>query len=200
MTNEWRVTGSYFEACNCEAACPCVFTSPPTDGDCKALVGWHIDQGQFGDIRLNGLNAALFAYAPGPMLEGKWKVALYVDQAANDTQREALGQIFSGQAGGHLAGLGPLIGEVLGVKPAAMEFRENGKQRSLRITGVAEMEIEALAGQGGADITVTNHPLTVVAGFPAVVCRSSHFRFKDHGYSVDVAQKNGFYSPFAYQA
>lgn len=29
MTTEWKVSGTYFEACNCDVACPCVFTSAP---------------------------------------------------------------------------------------------------------------------------------------------------------------------------
>jgi hypothetical protein len=69
------------------------------------LVAWHIDQGRFGQIDLDGLNAVLAVYAPtGHMLEVKWKVALYVDERANQDQQNALTQIFSGQAGGHLAG------------------------------------------------------------------------------------------------
>ena len=31
---EWEISGTYFEACNCEIACPCVFLSAPTTGDC----------------------------------------------------------------------------------------------------------------------------------------------------------------------
>jgi len=30
MAQSWNVVGTYFEACNCAAACPCVFTSAPT--------------------------------------------------------------------------------------------------------------------------------------------------------------------------
>ena len=119
MDTQWKVAGTYFEACNCDAACPCVFTSPPTHGDCNALLGWHINQGTFADIHLDGLNAALFVYTPGHMLQTKWKVALYVDERADAKQQDALTKIFSGAAGGHLAALVPLIGEVLGVKSAA---------------------------------------------------------------------------------
>ncbi len=200
MDAKWKVAGTYFEACNCNAACPCVFTGPPTDGECNALLAWHVDQGNFDGTRLDGLNAALFAHAPGHMLQTKWKVALYVDQKANDKQRDAMTKIFSGQAGGHLAALGPLIGEVLGVKSAAIDYRANGKQRSLTIPQVAQMEIEALVGQGGQDVTLSNIPFTAVPGYPAVVCQSKQLSYHDHGYSVEVSQKNGFYSPFSYQA
>lgn len=200
METQWKVAGTYFEACNCEAACPCVFTSPPTDGACNALIGWHIDQGSFADTRLDELNAALFAHAPGHMLQTKWKVALYLDERADASQQEALTKIFSGAAGGHLAALGPLIGEVLGVRRAAIDYRADGRHRSLTIPDLASMEIEALAGQGGEEVTLSNVPFTVVPGHPAVVCHSKRLSFHDHGFDVEISQKNGFYSPFSYQA
>ncbi|MBV8173321.1 MAG: DUF1326 domain-containing protein [Verrucomicrobia bacterium] len=49
MPASWKIAGSYFEACNCEVACPCVFTSPPTSGECTVLIAWHIDHGSFGE-------------------------------------------------------------------------------------------------------------------------------------------------------
>lgn len=200
MDTQWKVAGTYFEACNCEAACPCVFTSPPTGGECNALVGWHIDQGNFADTHLDGLNAALFAHAPGHMLQTKWKVALYIDEKADASQQDALTKIFSGAAGGHLAAMGPLVGEVLGVRRAAIDYRADGKHRSLVIPHLAAMEIEALAGQGGEEVTLSNVPFTVVPGYPAVVCHSKRLSFHDHGFDVEISKKNGFYSPFNYQA
>ncbi len=200
MPTSWKIAGSYFEACNCEVACPCVFTSPPTGGECTVLIAWHIDQGSFGEIDLDGLNAVLAAYSPGHMLEVKWKVALYVDERANQGQQDALTQIFSGQAGGHLAGLAPLIGEVLGVKAAPIEYRSEGKRRSLRLGNVADAEIDGLPGQDGSDVTIGNHPFTAVPGFPAVVAKSKQMRFSDYGLKWEVSNKNGFFSPFAYQS
>ncbi|HEY3236803.1 MAG TPA: DUF1326 domain-containing protein, partial [Polyangiaceae bacterium] len=107
MATNWSVSGTYFEACNCEAICPCVMMGAPTDGACTALLAWHIEAGSFGDTALDGLNVVLMAHAPGHMLQTKWKVALYLDQRATPAQSAALGQIFSGQAGGHLAALAP---------------------------------------------------------------------------------------------
>ena len=200
MDSQWKVAGTYFEACSCEAACPCVFTSPPTDGKCTALVAWHIETGNFGEIALDGFNAVLAAYSPGHMLEGKWQVALYLDQRANAQQQDAISKIFSGQAGGHLAALAPLIAEVLGVKSVPIEYTAQGRQRSLRILGVAAAEIEALAGQDGAEVTISNHPFTAVPGYPAVVAKSKSASYKDYGLALEVSEKNGFYSPFSYQA
>jgi hypothetical protein len=200
MPTTWKIAGSYFEACNCDLACPCVFLSPPTSGECTVLLAWHIDQGRFGEINLDGFNTALAAYAPGHMQEVKWKVALYVDNRADKDQQDALTQIFSGQAGGHLAGLAPFIGEVLGVKTAPIEYRSEGKRRSLRLGDVADAEIEGLPGQDGGDVTVDNAPFAVVPGVPLAVAKSKQMRFSDYGLKWEVSNKNGYFSRFAYQS
>lgn len=198
MTTEWKVSGTYFEACSCDVACPCVFTSAPTTGSCTVLLAWHVTSGRFGDAVLDGFNAVLAAYSPGHMLKGGWKVALYVDERADQKQRDALAAVFSGKGGGHLAALGPLIAEVLGVEAVPIKYEENGKKRKLSIPGIAESEITAMAGQGGADVTLDNHPFTAVPGFTATVAKSTKVDFKDHGLELQVSDKNGFYSPFAY--
>lgn len=88
--------------------------SAPTSGECGVLVAWHIDQGAYGDVPLDGLNVVLAAHAPGHMLQTKWEVALYLDERASPVQQEALGKIYGGQAGGEPAALGPFIGKALG--------------------------------------------------------------------------------------
>jgi hypothetical protein len=68
------------------------------------------------------------------------------------------------------------------------------------IPQIAEAEIEALEGQGGGLVTVENHPFTAVPGYPAVVSTSRKLKITDHGISLEISGKNGFYSPFAYQS
>lgn len=198
MATKWKVSGTYFEACNCDAACPCVFTSAPTAGSCTVLIAWHVDKGSYADAVLDGFNTVLAAHSPGHMLKGGWKVALYVDERANSQQRDALTAVFSGQAGGHLSALGPLIGEVLGVKAVPIRYEEEGRKRRFSIPGIAESEVAALAGQGDVEVTIKNHPFTAVPGFPAVVAKSTRVHYKDHGFDWQISEKNGFYSPFAY--
>lgn len=200
MATQLNVTGTYFESCNCFAACPCVFLNAPSEGECNAMLAWHIERGSLGDVKLDGLNVALFAHTPGHMMQTKWRVALYLDERADAAQQEALGKVFSGQAGGPLAALAPLIGEVMGVRSAPIEYRAEGKRRSVRIPGVTDTAIEALAGQDGGDVTVSNHPFTPVPGFPAVVAKSSRMHYSDHGYQFELSDRNGFYSPFAYRS
>jgi hypothetical protein len=198
MAEQWTLTGTYFETCNCEAACPCVFLSPPSTGECTVLIAWHIDQGRSDDVALDGLNVALAVHSPGHMMQVQWKAALYLDDTASEAQETALTQIFSGQAGGHFARLGTHIGEVLGIKSAGMTYEAEGKKRRLRIADIAEAEIQALTGQGEEEITVNNHPLCVAPGYPAVVSKSARFTYRDHGLAWELSEKNGFYSPFRY--
>ncbi|HKZ93830.1 MAG TPA: DUF1326 domain-containing protein [Candidatus Bathyarchaeia archaeon] len=199
MSINWNLSGSYFETCNCEPACPCVFLSPPTTGECTLLIAWHIDNGKYGDVKLDDLNAVLAVHSPGHMAKVKWKVALYLDNKADQPQKDALTQIFSGQAGGNPAALGPSIGQVLGVKSVDIKYELNGKKRSLSIPNIAEAEIEALAGQDGSEVTIKNHPLTAVPGEPAVVAKSKRLSYHDYGLKWELSEKNGFYSPFRYK-
>lgn len=194
----WNLKGQYFEACNCEAACPCLFLSAPTEDDCTLLVGWHIDEGEFDGTKLDGLNVALAVYSPGHMAQVKWQAALYLDDRASEAQGQALGAIFSGQAGGHPARLAGHIGEVLGAGPASIEFESAGKRTSMKIAGIADVAINAIAGQGDAEVTVEGHPLAISPGIAGVVSRSEHLTYEDHGMHWELAEKNGFYSPFNY--
>ena len=195
---QWKLEGSYFETCNCEAACPCVFTSPPTEGYCTALVAWHIERGKYDDVSLDGLNVALAVYAPGTMVETRWKAAAYFDERANEAQADALHAIFSGKAGGHPAVLTSFIGEILGAKSVPMHYESAGKKSSLSIPGITEAEIELLEGQGGEPITIAGHPLCIAPGEPVKVARSKSFSFKDYAWSWKLSGRTGFASPFAY--
>lgn len=198
--NHWKLTGTYFETCNCETACPCVFLSAPTGGECTVLIGWHIDNGHFGDVSLDGLNVALAVHSPGHMAQVKWNAAVYLDGKANEAQKDALLKIFSGQVGGHPALLASHVGNILGVKSVPIDYQAQGKRRSLRLGDVAEAEIEAIDGQGGAEVTVTNHPLCIAPGYSAVTAKSKRLTLNDHGLNWNISEKNGFYSPFSYAA
>jgi hypothetical protein len=86
------------------------FARKPTEGVCDVPLIFHIESGRYGGIALDGLNVALAIHTPGPMAEGNWSVAAYIDQRADDKQTDALGAIFTGAAGGPMAALAPLIG------------------------------------------------------------------------------------------
>ncbi|MBC8240166.1 MAG: DUF1326 domain-containing protein [Alphaproteobacteria bacterium] len=198
LSINWKLEGMYFEACNCDAACPCVFLSPPTTGECTVFIGWHIDKGIFGDTNLDGLSAARAVHTPGHMLEVEWTAALYLDERASETQTDALTRIFTGQVGGSPSKLAAHIGNDLGVRSVPIDFRAEGKKRSVSIPNVVDVEIAAIVGQGDGDVTISGHPLCVAPGHPAVASRSSHLNYTDHGLNWEINEKTGFFSPFNY--
>ena len=57
---DWRVWGSYFEVCNCDAICPCrrrgglKLTTGSTYGVCEFALSWFITSGQSGSMSLDG--------------------------------------------------------------------------------------------------------------------------------------------------
>ena len=96
---QWHFSGDYFENCNCSVVCPCLvsknppLTARPTEGVCDVALIFHIESGDYNGTALDGLNVALAVHAPGPMADGNWSVAAYIDQRASDKQTEALGEI-----------------------------------------------------------------------------------------------------------
>lgn len=94
---DWKIKGREFVNCNCAYGCPCQFNALPTYGDCRAVVGYEIDEGHFGDTQLDGLLAAYVASWPGPIHHGDGVMQVIIDERADDTQREALCKIMHGE-------------------------------------------------------------------------------------------------------
>jgi hypothetical protein len=94
---KWEIKGREFANCNCSYGCPCQFNAPPTHGYCEAASGLQIDEGRYGDVKLDGLRAAGVWAWPGPVHEGNGKMQLIIDQRAKPEQREALLRIMIGQ-------------------------------------------------------------------------------------------------------
>src|SRR5437763_16180510 len=98
---QWQLTGDYFENCNCDVVCPCLFsprpppTATPTQGAGEVAFAFHVDQGRFGGVPLDGLNVAMIARSPGPMAQGNMSAALSLDERADERQRVALQAIFT---------------------------------------------------------------------------------------------------------
>lgn len=198
MSTKWDIKGEYLESCTCRGACPCIYLGSPTEGDCTALVAWHIDQGHYGDVALNDLNVAVALHSPGDMAEGGWKVVLYLDQAADPRQNDALGTIFGGNAGGHPALLASFIAEVLGVEQVPIRFETSPGRRRFQVGDAAEADVESIEGQGGAAVTIRNHPFTVAPGEALTVAKSRTLRHQAHGVNLALSERTAFYSAFAY--
>ncbi|MBN9511003.1 MAG: DUF1326 domain-containing protein [Alphaproteobacteria bacterium] len=199
-TPKWQLSGDYFENCSCDVVCPCLvstnapMTSRPTQGHCAVVFAIHIDRGTYGDVSLDGLNAAMVAYTPGPMGEGHWRVGAYIDERADDRQQEALGAIFGGAAGGPMAAFAPLIEENLGAKRAAIAYRIEGKRRSAEIPGILSAAVRPLP------TLRADEEMWVAAGHPfnpdklALAVGEAGSKFQDFGMRFDNSGRNGHYA------
>ncbi len=194
----WQLRGHYMECCTCREVCPCMQLGNPTEGTCTGLVGWHIETGHYGRTALDGLNVAVALHTPGRMADGNWQVVLYLDAAGDDSQREALAQIFGGEAGGHPAVLTSFIGELLGVEHVPIHYTTEGDSVRLTLGDSDGATVQANLGQGDEPVTLDKHPLAVAPGFPAVMATSSALRHQRHGIELDLSERTAAYSPFSY--
>jgi hypothetical protein len=103
---------------------------------------FNIREGSVDGTDIAGCKVAIIADTPKVMTEGNWKLGLFVDQGASEEQFEKVVGIFSGQLGGPMAGLAPLIGEMLGVERAAIEIEDDGLRHSVKVGDGIDFEIQ----------------------------------------------------------
>lgn len=97
---KWHITGTVVQACNCNWGCPCDFNAPPSHGKCEGTWTWHIAEGQFGDVKLDGVHFAASCKWPGQIHEGNGEALPILDADATPEQTAAIGTLLSGKAGG----------------------------------------------------------------------------------------------------
>jgi hypothetical protein len=130
--------------------CPCnlSFDHGATYDFCRVTLAFNLRQGEIEGTDIAGRKVVVIADTPKVMTEGNWRVGVFIDDQASDEQFEKLVQVFSGQLGGPMAGLAPLVGEMLGVERATIEVDDDGLRHSVRVGDVIEFEIEDIVPFG----------------------------------------------------
>jgi hypothetical protein len=146
----WSLKGSYTETCSCELMCPCnlSFDHGATYDFCRVTLVFNIREGEIEGTDIAGLKVAAIADTPKVMTQGNWRLGMFVDDKASDEQFDKLLKVFSGQLGGPMAGLAPLIGEMLGAKRAAIEIEDDGLRHSVRVGDSIDFEIQDIVPFG----------------------------------------------------
>ncbi len=146
----WSLKGSYVETCSCELMCPCntSLDHGATYDFCRVTLVFNIREGSVGDTDISGRKVALIADTPKVMTQGNWRVGVFIDDGSTEDQFDKLVQIFSGQLGGPMAGLVPLIGEMLGVERAAIEVDDDGLRHSVRVGDAVDFEVKDIVPFG----------------------------------------------------
>ena len=139
----WRMKGQYLKNCNCVAFCPCdAHGDPAPHSFCEGVVAMHIREGNFDGTDLDGLTWAVAFHFPGALYEGNGQVEAFIDEKADDRQRDAIGQILSGKVGGTwfeiVASVAP---NFLGAHfvPIEWEFDKARRHARVRVPGFIEM-------------------------------------------------------------
>jgi len=199
----WQLTGEYFENCSCDILCPCITSSMqgPADTErCLVPLICHVREGSSDGVSLDDLSFIMVVDSPAVMGEGGWRVALYLDERADQSQQEALGAILSGQQGGPPEMLAPLIGEMLGVKTVPIRYESNGTRKRVEVPGIMEFEVEGLTNpMTGEVLEVTNtiHPMG--ANLPIARSTKGVYNDPDYGLAFDNTGRNAHYREFAWQ-
>jgi hypothetical protein len=146
----WNLKGNYVETCSCELMCPCnlTFDHGATYDYCRATLVFDILEGDVDGTDIAGLKVAAIIDTPKVMTEGNWRLGVYVDDAATEEQADKLVKVFTGQLGGPMAGLAPLVGEVLGVERAAIDVQVDGVRHSVRVGDAIDFEVEDIVPFG----------------------------------------------------
>jgi hypothetical protein len=194
----WNVEGTYFENCNCTFACPCSvtsFVSPGTEDRCQAVLAFHITRGTIDGVDVAGHSVVVVADTPAQMLDGNWRVGLIIDDKASKEQADKLAGVFSGQMGGPMAGLAPLIADVLGIEQKPIEYSDSGHKHHLKIGDEIAIEVEDYTPQGMSEPT-----RLVGIGHPAnttlTVARPTSSRIKAFGMQFHNEGKSAFSAPY----
>jgi len=98
--SDWSLKGTVLVSCNCDYGCPCNFNALPTQGKCEGGWTWHAEEGNWDGLSLAGLDFSLYVNWPGAIHEGNGEGVAFVDERADDAQREAIMTLLSGEAGG----------------------------------------------------------------------------------------------------
>ncbi len=201
---QWQISGEYFEACSCDSVCPCPtsgLAAPPTRGSCDAGLVFRVDRGQYGATRLDGLSFAVLLHTPGPMIQGRWTVGVIVDARASAVQREALTAIASGQGGGPMAALGPLVGRFAGAETGTITIEQHGMRRSVSIPGVLDIAVAGIPG-ARADEPIYFDNVGHPAASRLALAKASRSHL--HAFGIDwddtSGRNNGHFAPFAWSA
>jgi len=114
---------------------------PPTEGDCQGVIAFHIREGNYGNVKLDGLTMVAISEFEGNIWDPDVRTkgdGLIMDESADDAQREALQTVFSGQAGSWPQVLAEnVFGEPVGLEfaPIELNIADDASSWSLKVPG-----------------------------------------------------------------
>ena len=198
----YQLEGSLLEVCTCNILCPCWVGEDPDGGKCDGVLSWHFDKGTVNGTDVSGRTFTILTHIPGNILEGNWKIVVYVDDGATDEQQQALLDVWTGKLGGPVADLAQLVGEVLAVERAPTTFEVEGVKGTLKIGSAIHAELEPFKGATGESTALHDSVFTTIPGSPAYVGKASSYKVDvpNHGFEIDLHGHNAVQGSFRFEA
>jgi hypothetical protein len=136
---QWRLTGDWWDLCNCAIGCPCNFGSNPTLGYCEGVLTWLIRGGHYGNVEFQaGLAVVLIIHWEGNVMDKNREFGFLIDARADDKQRDALRNIFTGRAGGAFAAWRDLTLSLDGVEFIDMKVTHDAENWRVEVPGMVD--------------------------------------------------------------
>jgi hypothetical protein len=172
----YQLEGDILEVCDCKVLCPCWIGEDADNGTCDAIVAYKVEKGAIDGTDVSGLAICAMAFIPGNILQGNWRVALFVDERATKQQEEALLNVWTGKLGGPVADIAKLVGEVVAIQRAPITFEVKEGQGTLRVGSVAEAMMTPYKGPGDRVTTLNDSVFSTIPGSPAYISKAAHYR------------------------
>jgi hypothetical protein len=163
----WSLRGTYLEACNCDPICPCRTIDGErggrsTYGECLGALSWQIEEGAAGKVDLSGQRLVLASRYHDDEEGSPWSWILFLESRADEVQRDALTQIWTGRLGGTPQRQFPWAwkkSDLLGIEPVEIEIDHTpgrgwfraGRSVSVRIREPFERQAEVTCVIPGHD-------------------------------------------------
>ncbi len=200
----YEIEGKLLEVCTCNVLCPCWVGENPDGGTCDSALAWHIDSGSIEGVDVTGRTVALSVHIPGNVLTpASWKAAVFLDDKTTDEQQAALLKVFTGQAGGAIADLAGLIGEVVAVERVPITFTVDGGRGRLKVGDVADADLTPYTGATGNPTILSETVFSTIPGSPVYASKSDYFKRdgERHGMpTVDITGHNALQGHFRFAA
>nr|MDQ3554770.1 DUF1326 domain-containing protein [Chloroflexota bacterium] len=166
--------------------------------------------GGYGDVKLDGLNVAGLGQFEGNIWEDdtKMRAGFIFDERADQSQRDALQTIFSGEAGGWPEMfVATSLGEMLGIEfaPIDVEMSDDADSWSVTISGIGQGNTEVLTGPTsvpGKPVRVQNIPGAEPGpnSGPTTYGVAQSAQAKGFGFDFDVTGRSSKHIPFQWSS
>jgi len=198
----YQLEGRLLEVCTCNILCPCWVGEDPDGGTCDGLFAWHFDKGSVNGTDVTGRTFGWIGHIPGNILEGNWRIVVFMDEDATDEQQQVLLDVWTGKLGGPIADLAQLVGEVISVERVPIEFTVEGVKGTVRFGDAASANLEPYKGATGESTTLNDTIFTTIPGSPAYVGKAEHYRVEipQHGFEIDLQDHNAVQGSFRFEA